>query len=386
MRGAEELVIMYLLQSSLIGRRCMRILRTALALLALPIALGAQQPTGAGAPTYIRIDSGWIGLFGQEGAYARYLLAGPDVQLQDAGHILLRQGLGLSVSFVAGKELAGPDPLTAHASWEAAYWRGRAARVDTATRADLAAGRSDVRVTQLTMHNAAGATLGIDLVGLRAPSGVYAFGFSPAGPAADSAVTRFVASLRLVPRPLGPEELAHLSDSLRSRSPGPSAPPDGGGCDLLTAALRQLSADSANTVLVDQTGIGSPTFALNAYTTLRRGDTTLARIMVPLRELNRTRVPLPDCLSGARRFKLIADSTLFGVFRSPGDRWAAFRERFAPATQFALFSQPLIRGDTAFVYVGLARGNLDGRGVILRMVRDAAGNWVKQSEMQIWIS
>lgn len=177
--------------------------------------LAAQQP----APAYVRVDSGWIGLFGRDSAYARYQVIGPNVQLQDAGRILLKPGLGLMVTFADRREFPGPDLLVAHAKWETDYWRGRATRVDTATRTDLAAGRNDVRVTELTLYNAAGAKLGIDLVGLRAPSGVFAFAFSPAGPAADSAVTRFLSTLSLVARPLGPQELARLSDSLKSRRP-----------------------------------------------------------------------------------------------------------------------------------------------------------------------
>jgi hypothetical protein len=47
-------------------------------------------------------------------------------------------------------------------------------------------------------------------------------------------------------------------------------------CDLFIAALRALGADSANTILVDHTVMGVPTFAFNAFSGLVRGDTALA--------------------------------------------------------------------------------------------------------------
>lgn len=129
--------------------------------------------------------------------------------------MLVKQGLGLMITFVEKKELAGPDLLSAHAHWEAGYWREHAARVDTATRLDLADRRDDVRVTQLTMRNAAGEKLIICLVGLRAADGVFAFGFSPASSSADSVIRSFVRSVDVVRRPLTPTELARISQSLK---------------------------------------------------------------------------------------------------------------------------------------------------------------------------
>lgn len=163
------------------------------------------------APVYVRVDSGWLGLFGHGGEYARFPVVGRQVQLQDAAHILVTPSLGLMVTFVDSADVAGPDPLAAHARWEADYWREHAARVDTTHRLELEAGRRDVRVTQLTIWNARGEKLAIYLVGLRAADGVYAFAFSPATPAAGATVARFVKSLRIVHHPLTAAEVAQIS-------------------------------------------------------------------------------------------------------------------------------------------------------------------------------
>jgi hypothetical protein len=41
---------------------------------------------------------------------------------------------------------------------------------------------------------------------------------------------------------------------------------------------------------------------------------------------------------------------------------------------------------SATIYVAIASDTLAGRGVILRLVRNTAGVWIKQSELQLWIS
>jgi hypothetical protein len=156
-------------------------------------------------------------------------------------------------------------------------------------------------------------------------------------------------------------------------------------CDLFIAALRALGADSANTILVDHTVMGVPTFAFNAFSSLVRGDTALASAAErPLRELNATRVPVPDCLTTEHAWAVVSDSVLVGLFRA--GQWTAFHTRFPKAAQFALVSRPLINGDTATLYVAVAAGKLSGRGVIMRFVRGVDGRWIKQSEVQLWVS
>lgn len=176
-------------------------------------AIRAQTPDG---PVYVRIDSGWLGLFGRGNEYARFSLIGRDVQLQDATHILVRKSLGLMISFVENKDLAGPDPLTAHVRWEADYWRQHSARLDTATRSDLADRRADLRVSELTSWNRAGEKLGMYLIGLRASEGVFVFAFSPASAATNAEVIRFVRSLQLVDRSLTAAEVARISRAVRA--------------------------------------------------------------------------------------------------------------------------------------------------------------------------
>lgn len=157
-------------------------------------------------------------------------------------------------------------------------------------------------------------------------------------------------------------------------------------CDLIVAALAAVSADSSNTVLVDQTVIGVPQFAFGAYSSIRRGDTALARVAEPqLRSLNQQRQPIPSCLVTDRHWRTIADSLLIPMFRSR-DGWATFRERYGARAQFALISQPLTSGDTATLIVAIASGDLSGRGVLIQLVRDASGRWIKRSEAQLWIS
>jgi hypothetical protein len=123
--------------------------------------------------------------------------------------------LGLSVTFVANGDLSGGDVLRAHAQWEADYWRGQGAKVDTVTRADITAGRRGIRVTVLTLRSASRGTTAMYLVGQRTADGVFAYAFSPAGAADDTMIRQFVRSLSIVARPLTRVELEQLSSSLK---------------------------------------------------------------------------------------------------------------------------------------------------------------------------
>jgi hypothetical protein len=186
-----------------------------IALLAPLAQLHAQESTDQ--PLYVRGDSGWVGLFGHGADYARFMSPGTDAQFQDATHMIVSPGVGLMISFVATSELAGADRLRAHAQWEADYWREHAASVDTVTRRDLSGARTDVRVTQLTVHNAAGQRLAMYIIGERTADGVFAYAFSPADEAGDEMVRRFVESVTLVHRPLTAAELERVSASIRRR-------------------------------------------------------------------------------------------------------------------------------------------------------------------------
>jgi hypothetical protein len=179
----------------------------------LPMTRAAAQTLEK--PVFVRADSGWIGLFGHGSEYARFLVPGRGAQLQDAGRILIRPGLGLSVTFVANAELSGVDVLRAHAQWEADYWRAQGAKVEAVTRDDITGIRSGVRVTVLTLRNRAGATMAMYLVAQRTADGVFAYAFSPAKAAGDKMIRQFVRSLTIVSRPLTQAEVARLSSSLK---------------------------------------------------------------------------------------------------------------------------------------------------------------------------
>lgn len=175
--------------------------------------LRSQEPGSE--PTYVRVSSGWLGLLGHGNEYARFPIIGHDVQLQDGYHVMIQPGLGLMITFAEKTDLTGSDLLSAHVRSEATYWRDHAAKVDTVRRRDLESGRNDVRVTELRLSSPSGDKMIIDMIGLRATDGVFAFGFSPAGTAAtDSVVMRFVHTLEVVGRPLTAAEVARLSHSV----------------------------------------------------------------------------------------------------------------------------------------------------------------------------
>lgn len=165
-----------------------------------------------------------------------------------------------------------------------------------------------------------------------------------------------------------------------------AAPLRAQSCDLLEAALASVGADSAKTILIDRTALGVPAFAFNAYSNIRRGDTALARVLMPrLDSLNRERRPLPECLTIERHWRAVPDTGLVTLLRKP-DGWTAFHQRYGEGTQFAVISQPLIIGDTATIVVAVASGKLSGRGMMLQLVRGPDGRWVKRAESQLWIS
>ena len=158
-------------------------------------------------------------------------------------------------------------------------------------------------------------------------------------------------------------------------------------CQLFAAALEVVGAKPDSTILVDRTAMGVPAFAFMAFSDLYRGDTALARRMEPaLRTLNATRVPIPACLSDSLGWHTITDSTLVAFFSLPEKRWVAFRSSYPATPKFAILSRPIIVGDTATVFVAIASGDLAGRGLIVRLLRDAAGRWFKHSEVQLWVS
>ena len=163
-------------------------------------------------PIYIRLEDGWKCVYGQGGVYAEYVLKGAEIRPQDAHHVLLKPGLGMMVTFAAKKEIGGGgDLLGRHAEWELAYWRQRAASVESAQRSDLSGGREDLRVTEITLHNSAGAQMKVYMLALASDEGVFVLSISPANAGIDSMVREIAASFKLVNHTLDPDEVKRLS-------------------------------------------------------------------------------------------------------------------------------------------------------------------------------
>lgn len=175
----------------------------------LPIPALAEAPAEAPAqaageappsePIYVRLDNAWVGLYARGNQYVEYPLVGKEVKLQDANHILLNPSLGLMVTF-ADKSQFGQegDMLEAHRQWEIEYWRKEAGEVESKNRDDLAGGRSDLKVTEITVPREKGAQFKAYLIGLAMNDGVFVFAISPAEAKIDPMVKKLIASIRLV--------------------------------------------------------------------------------------------------------------------------------------------------------------------------------------------
>ena len=158
-------------------------------------------------------------------------------------------------------------------------------------------------------------------------------------------------------------------------------------CSAFATALEAVGAKATNAVLVEQTTMGVPGFAFNAHSTFRRGDTAMVRLALPaLEAANSARAPVPHCLVDSLGWHTVSDSVLFSYFRPPGTRWVGFRAAFPSTPNFAIMSQPVVSADTMTIYVAIASDALAGRGIVVRLVRDASGRWVKQAEAQLWLS
>ncbi len=185
-----------------------RIIRTALFACAclVPAAALAGAPVEAPAgdslppePVYVKLDNAWVGIYARGDQYVEYPLVGKDVRPQDASHILLKPNLALMVTF-ADKAKFGEegDLLEAHRQWEIEYWRKEAGAVEARNRDDLAGGRQDLKVTEITVPREKGTQLKAYLIGLAMNDGVFVFAISPADAKIDPMVKKLIASIRLV--------------------------------------------------------------------------------------------------------------------------------------------------------------------------------------------
>lgn len=159
---------------------------------------------------------------------------------------------------------------------------------------------------------------------------------------------------------------------------------DAQSCQLYAAALQAIGSTPDNTMLVEKTAMGVPTFGF--YSGVKRRDTALVRVHRALRLLNMKRVAIPGCLVDSLGWKTIADSTLFRIFSDSDTPWTTMRKEYPRTPRFALLSRAIVVGDTATIYVANATGDMSGQGMIVRFVRNAGGRWIRKATLLLWVS
>ena len=176
--------------------------------------ISAQSPTD---PIYLKVADGWKGLYGHDNEYVEFHIKGNDAQLQDAYHVLLRNNIGMMVSFVDKKEFHDQkDLLSAHAHWEINYWHEHASRVESNIRQDLMGSNKGLRVTEIKVYNDKGAQMSSYLIGLAANDGVFVLSISPARKEVDPLVKELVSSFKLVHQTLDPERVKVLASEAKA--------------------------------------------------------------------------------------------------------------------------------------------------------------------------
>jgi hypothetical protein len=186
------------------------------ALMLLPVK-GVQAETPKD-PIYVKTSNGWNAAYAHGNEYAEFRVIGNGAKLQDAYHVLLQKGVGMTVSFADKKELQNDgDVLSAHAQWEINYWHQHASRVESNAREDLTGIRKDVKVTEVKVYNDKGAQMSSYLIELAAKDGVFVLSVSPAKKDVDPLVKQLVNSFKLVPRNLDTEEAQRLSSEAKAQ-------------------------------------------------------------------------------------------------------------------------------------------------------------------------
>jgi hypothetical protein len=169
-------------------------------------------------PIYIRIDNGWKGLYGHNDEYAEFSFKGKEVTLQDAHHILLKQHLGMMVTFADKKEFSqGANLLADHAQWEVNYWSKHASKVESSARNDLSDPGGSLKVTEIRVYNNEGIRMISYLIGLASKEGVFVLSISPVDKSVDPLVKEIVNSFKLVHRKLDIEEAKRVSLEVSSK-------------------------------------------------------------------------------------------------------------------------------------------------------------------------
>jgi hypothetical protein len=156
-------------------------------------------------------------------------------------------------------------------------------------------------------------------------------------------------------------------------------------CALYAAALSASHARPDSMLVIDRLTMGIPVFALEGYVGVRSGDTLLADSGGRrLAQLNQPRKPLPKCITAELKYRTIDDSTVFARFGRNGEGWKGW----TGVKGFAIVSEPVMSADslTALIYVGTATGPLSGEGTIYRFRKDEHGVWIKEAEVNTWIS
>lgn len=170
----------------------------------------------------IKTAEGWKMFVPTGEEYAEIFLKGSQVDVSDPDNILLTRDTRLSVTFADKKQFTSKDPLlVSHAKWEIAYQKTIVRKVESTDRSDLAQGRRDLKVTQITVQSKEGIRGCSYLIGLASKDGVVVFSVSPAGPKIDGLTKEIVSSIRLVKQPFDVDVITRESD--RARQPNSSS-------------------------------------------------------------------------------------------------------------------------------------------------------------------
>jgi hypothetical protein len=122
------------------------------------------------------------------------------------------------LTFASPDEIgAKGDPLENHLHWELEYWNHNAAGAEAKRRDDLAAGRTDIRVTELTLISRNGESITIYVIAMAAgKDGVFVLSLSGAKVRQSEDLVKQVAdAFQLVPRRLTPEEIERIAKGVQ---------------------------------------------------------------------------------------------------------------------------------------------------------------------------
>jgi hypothetical protein len=164
-------------------------------------------------------------------------------------------------------------------------------------------------------------------------------------------------------------------------------------CQVYAAAITYLEPDSsARLVVYDSTSLGVPQFAFHAWTSMgRKADTGFVvtdSMFQAMREENRNRRALPECISSSRRTTRLRYDSLRASFGDKQKGWDNFKAAYPGADGFYMFSKVFSLtsdGSQALLYAAHARDWLNGGGRVL-FLRKRDGVWRVEAYRYVWLS